>query len=72
RELGQLETSLKELKTAAKEDPRYIMAKIQMGITFYSLKKMADAKKEWESVLQQDPENESAKMYLRLCNPSIR
>lgn len=67
REEGNLEESLKELKQVMKEDPRYIMARIQLGITHYSAGKLNDAKKEWQAVLKYDPKNESAKMYLRLC-----
>lgn len=67
RENQQLAKSVAELSEAAKLDPRYITAKIQLGVTFYSSGKLADAKKQWNFVLSKDPENEYAKMYLKLC-----
>lgn len=67
REEGDFESSLKELKQVIKEEPRYITAHIQLGITCYSAGKLSDAKKEWQTALKQDSKNESAKMYLRLC-----
>ena len=38
-----------------------------MGVTFYSSGRLADAKKQWHSVLEKEPDNEYAKMYLKLC-----
>ncbi len=67
RENKQLKESQHELLEAAHMDPRYITAKIQLGVTLYSLGKQADAKKSWSAVLDKHPENEYAKMYLRLC-----
>lgn len=67
RENKQLKESLAELIDAAKLDPRYITAHIQLGVTYYSLGKLADAKKEWNKVLEKDTGNEYAKMYLKLC-----
>jgi len=67
REGGDLNASVKELKKVGKDDPKYTLAKIQLGVTYYSLSKINEAKKEWEAVLHQDSNNESAKIYLKLC-----
>ncbi len=67
RENKQLKESLLELTEASKMDSRYITSKIQLGVTYYSLGKMNDAKKSWNAVLHKEPENEFAKMYLKLC-----
>jgi tetratricopeptide (TPR) repeat protein len=67
RENGQLVQSLKELKEVVKLDGRYSPARVQLGVTLYSQGKITDAKKEWKTVIEKDPDNEYAKMYLRLC-----
>jgi tetratricopeptide (TPR) repeat protein len=71
RENEQLKESITELTEAAKLDPRYITALIQLGITYYSSDKIKDAKKQWDSVLTKDKDNEHAKMYLKLCERSL-
>lgn len=67
REDGQLQKAAKELKEALKVRSSYIPARLQLGLTLYTLGKQKEAKKEWKSVLSQDPENDHAKMYLRLA-----
>ncbi|MBI2341885.1 MAG: tetratricopeptide repeat protein, partial [Deltaproteobacteria bacterium] len=67
RENKQLKESLLELTEAAKADPRYIDSRIQLGVTYYSLGKLNDAKKQWSGIVEKDPDNEYAKMYLTLC-----
>lgn len=67
RENKQLKESLLELTDATKTDAKYITAKIQLGVTYYSMGKMNDAKKQWNQILEKDPGNEYAKMYLKLC-----
>ncbi|PIR16519.1 MAG: hypothetical protein COV46_08260 [Deltaproteobacteria bacterium CG11_big_fil_rev_8_21_14_0_20_49_13] len=69
RENQQLKESLAELTDAAKINPKYITAKIQLGVTYYSSGKLAEAKKQWHAVLDKEPGNEYAKMYLKLCEP---
>lgn len=66
RENGALPDSLKELKGVLKSNISYSPALIQLGITYYAMGKTNEAKKSWNDVLKQDPENEYAKMYLRL------
>lgn len=67
REGGQLAASIQELKKVCQDKPNYLPGRIQLGITCYSMGKPAEAKKEWEAVLKKDPDNESAKTYLKLC-----
>jgi len=68
RENGALKESLSELQEAANTNPKYLTAKIQLGVTYYSLGKTLDAKKQWNAVLEKDPKNEHAHMYLKLCD----
>lgn len=66
RDNGQLKESLAELSEAIKFDARYLPARVQLGVTYYSSGKMTEAKKQWNLVLEKDPDSEHAKMYLRL------
>lgn len=67
REGGMLPDSLKELKAVLKANAKYSPALIQMGITHHSMGKLGEAKKCWNEVLKKEPSNESARMYLKLC-----
>lgn len=67
RENGSLPDSLKELKSVLKEDAKYSPALIQMGITYYSMGKVGNARKCWSEAVERDSGNEHARMYLRLC-----
>jgi len=67
RENQQLKDSLGELQAAVKTDPKYLHAKIQLGVTLFSMGKTNEAKKFWAEVLKKDAANEFAKMYLKLA-----
>lgn len=68
REDGQVTKAVKELKIALKNKSGYAPARVQLGLAYYAQGKMNDAKKEWKTALDKDPDNEHAKMYLRLMN----
>jgi tetratricopeptide (TPR) repeat protein len=68
REDGQITKAVKELKTAIKAKSNYTPAHVQLGLAYYAQNKMNDAKKEWRTALDKDPDNEYAKMYLRLMS----
>lgn len=68
RENGSLAESIKELKSVLRADARYCPALIQMGITYYSMGNAAEARRCWKQTLTKEPENEYARMYLRLCD----
>lgn len=68
RENGQVTKALKELKSALKTRAGYAPARVQLGLAYYTQGKMNDAKKEWKNALNKDPDNEYARMYLRLMN----
>jgi len=67
REAGLKEESKKELSEAKKRNPKYSPAGVQLGITYFSMGKNADAVAEWKAVLRHDPENPRAKMFLKLA-----
>lgn len=72
RENGQFTHSLKELKEVVSKNSGYAPARIQLGVTLYSMGKTTDAKREWKTVIAKEPDNEYAKMYLRLCEAQTR
>lgn len=67
REEGLLKESLKELTESTLTDPDYIPAKVQRGVTLYSMKRTKEAMAEWQAVLKKDPKNPKAAMYVKLC-----
>ncbi len=67
REDGLLGESLSQLKAVLKNKGSYSPALIQLGITLYTMDKLGEAKKAWKKALDKEPENDYAKMYLRLC-----
>lgn len=67
REDGQLAASKKELEGVIKADEGYAPARVQLGVTHYSMGKVDEAKRIWKTVLSQNPADDHAKMYLRLC-----
>lgn len=68
RENGDLSDSLKELSRVLNSNPSYCPALVQRGITFYTMERIADAKKSWNAALEKDCDNKYAQMYLRLCD----
>lgn len=68
RENGRPKDSLSQLKEVLKKKSTFNPALIQLGITFYTLGKVREARQAWKKVLGREPKNECAKMYLRLCD----
>lgn len=67
RENGNPAKAVKEFKAVIKGDKFYTPALIQLGVTYFTMNKNADAKRQWKLALKNDPNNEYALMYLRLC-----
>ena len=67
RENGRVNDSLEQLKEVLKKKSAYSPALIQIGVTYYTMDRIGDAKKAWKKALESEPGNEYAKMYLRLC-----
>lgn len=67
RENNQKEQAIKELSEITRKFPDYLPARIQLGLSYYVTGKVKPASKEWEEVLKRDKENETARLYLRLC-----
>jgi tetratricopeptide (TPR) repeat protein len=46
----------------------FVPARIHLGVTMFSLGRPEDALAEWQEVLKIDPDNKSAKLYIRMVN----
>jgi tetratricopeptide (TPR) repeat protein len=67
RENGRVNDALEQLKEVLRKKAAYSPALIQIGVTYYTMDRIVDAKKAWKKALEHEPDNEYAKMYLRLC-----
>jgi tetratricopeptide (TPR) repeat protein len=72
RDTGDVQRAREQLEAARASNPRYTQARMLLGITLLSLNEVEAAVAEWKSVLEIDPENKSAKMYLRMVETSPR
>ena len=64
---GSLHASVTELKKLKEENPNYVPGLIKLGLTYYAQGLMIDALKEWEKVLDLDPKNKEALMYIQMA-----
>jgi tetratricopeptide (TPR) repeat protein len=67
RDMGEYEKAIEEFTRTKLDHPRYPAAGIQLGITYYSRGQTELAIDEWKSILEKDPGNAKALMYLRLA-----
>jgi tetratricopeptide (TPR) repeat protein len=68
RESGDKEESLKELSKVLKQNPTYVPALLQIGITHYSLNNLNEAKAAWNKATALNSNSNLANMYIRLCD----
>jgi Tfp pilus assembly protein PilF len=52
--------------------PSYVPARIQLGVTLLSLGESDAAAEQWRKVLEIEPDNVRAKMYLRMMSSAAR
>lgn len=67
---GFLTRAMQELKQLKAEAPRYIPARIQLGLLHYSQGNVLDAELDWEAVLEIEPGNREAAAYLEMAKQS--
>ncbi len=58
--------ALAEFHRVLRTNPDFVEARVQLGLTYYTLGRVSDALEQWSSVLERDPTREDARMYLRL------
>jgi tetratricopeptide (TPR) repeat protein len=66
RDKGEHAEALAQFEEILRINPNYIPGRVHYGIALYSAGKKNEAIREWESVLQRNPGNRSAEMYLNL------
>jgi tetratricopeptide (TPR) repeat protein len=66
REMGDLPTSIRELELVRAEHPRYAQGLIHLGLSYHAAGRRDDAAAQWKAVLEAEPDNRSAKMYLAM------
>ncbi len=66
REKGEIDEAIEHLTQSILENPRYINAYLQLGLTYYVMGEMELAQKQWNKVLEIDPINNIAKVYLNM------
>jgi tetratricopeptide (TPR) repeat protein len=66
REMGDLPASIRELELVRAEHPRYPPGRIHLGLSYHAAGRHGDAAAQWQAVLEAEPENRSAKMYLAM------
>ncbi len=68
RDMGEHDKAIAEFTRVKNDHPHYSGASIQLGITHYSRGDVESAKSEWKSILERDPKNAKALMYLKLAD----
>ena len=66
REVNDLENAREQYEAAVAARPTYIPARIQLGVTLLALGEPDLAESQWNGVLEIEPDNGRAKMYLRI------
>lgn len=66
REQGLPTQAIAELKRLLRVNEDYLEARVQLGLTYYTLGRLPDAVEAWKRVVAAEPEREDANMYLRM------
>ncbi len=64
---GYLTRAMQELQQLKVEFPRFVPARIQLGLLHYSQGNALDAELEWEAILEVAPDHREAKAYLEMA-----
>jgi tetratricopeptide (TPR) repeat protein len=67
---GFVTRAIQELQQLKAENPRYIPARLQLGLLHYSQKNVLDAELEWETVLDLEADHREALAYLEMAKQS--
>jgi tetratricopeptide (TPR) repeat protein len=71
KDAGQYEAALRELRKVKLDRPKYVPGRISLGVTHFKMGELNQARLEWREVLEIDPENRTAGMYLRMVDQLI-
>jgi tetratricopeptide (TPR) repeat protein len=72
RQWGEPVAAKLELEEAVRIKPSYVSARISLGVLQMMLGHVKEAVEQWNEVVQREPDNKAALMYLRMAeNPTI-
>jgi superkiller protein 3 len=60
-----------EFKRVLRGNPTLLDANLQLGLTYYTLGRTADALAQWHHVAEREPAREDARMYIRLAEKGV-
>jgi len=72
RDEGEKAEAVVELQRVVEQKPDYLAGRIALGVGLYAAERTADAIDCWESVLDANPGNSTAEMYLSLVRSSAK
>jgi tetratricopeptide (TPR) repeat protein len=71
RAIGDLAAAAREYERVKKENGRLCGPRLQLGMTYYASGRVNEAAREWREVVELEPGNKFARMYLGLVEPQI-
>jgi lipoprotein NlpI len=71
RDSGRPERAREQLELARAANPHYAQARLLLGVMMLSGGELEGAAGEFETVLERDPDNKGAQMYLRLVKSRL-
>lgn len=71
KDCGRVDDARVELERVKRDRPGYVPARISLGAAYFAGNDKASARREWSEVLGLDPENRTARMYLRMVDQLI-
>ena len=72
RDMKDYNKSVQILDEAVNLNPDYLNARVQLGITYFTMGQPERARTEWMKVITKDPNNKLASMYLNLLKKRIQ
>jgi tetratricopeptide (TPR) repeat protein len=71
RAIGDLAAAAREYERVKKENGRLPGPRLQLGMTYYAAGRLEDAAREWREVVELEPGNKVARLYLGLVEPRV-
>jgi tetratricopeptide (TPR) repeat protein len=65
-QLGDLDSAIEQLQLALEGNPRYVPARLNLGLAWYRKGRIEDAEREWQECRLQESRNPQVRAYLAL------
>ena len=72
REMGNLTAAAREFERVQHDQPKYLPARLHLGLAYFSLGRRDEALVAWQNVLEIEPANKSAAMYIAMVTADAR